>query len=117
TVRGWRRLPRAGGRRVKADHLEHVAAVGGASHHHLDRHVLETNDPIDPLAAEHPGSPQSKPSSARKRTISSRSSTTRPTWTKLVTPRRLLSIEVERLAVDRRAAGSRGYRPSARSTP
>jgi hypothetical protein len=29
--------------------------LGGASHHHLDGHVLETNDPIDPLAAEHPG--------------------------------------------------------------
>jgi hypothetical protein len=40
---------------VEAHHLEHVAAVGGASHHDLDRHVLETDDPIDPLAAEHPG--------------------------------------------------------------
>ncbi|MGH2869888.1 MAG: hypothetical protein ACRDNK_20265 [Solirubrobacteraceae bacterium] len=40
---------------MKAHHLEHVAAIGGASHHDLDRHVLETNDPIDPLAAGHPG--------------------------------------------------------------
>jgi hypothetical protein len=40
---------------VEAHHLEHVAAVGGASHHDLDRHVLETDDPIDPLAAEHRG--------------------------------------------------------------
>ncbi len=55
TVRGRRQLLSAGGRRVEAHHLEHVAAVGGASHHDLDRHVLETNDPIDPLAAEHPG--------------------------------------------------------------
>src|SRR5881409_63129 len=55
TVRGRRQLPSAGGRRVEAHHLEHVAAVGGASHHDLDRHVLETNDPIDPLPAEHPG--------------------------------------------------------------
>src|SRR2546421_259362 len=53
-----------------------------------------------------PGSPQSKPSSARNRTVSSRSSTTRPTWTKLVTPGRWLSIEVKRLARDRRAAAS-----------
>ena len=52
-----------------------------------------------------PGSPQSKPSSARNRTVSSRSSTTSPTWTKLVTPGRWLSIEVKRLARDRRAAG------------
>jgi hypothetical protein len=55
TVRGRRRLLSARGRRVEAHHLEHVAAVGGASHHGLDRHVLETNDPVDPLAAEHPG--------------------------------------------------------------
>jgi hypothetical protein len=40
---------------VEAHHLEHVAAVGDASHHGLDRHVLEANDPIDPLAAKHPG--------------------------------------------------------------
>jgi hypothetical protein len=40
---------------VEAHHLEHVAAVGAASHHDLDRHVLETDDPTDPLAAEHPG--------------------------------------------------------------
>jgi hypothetical protein len=40
---------------VEAHHLEHVAAVRASSHHDLDRHVLETNDPIDPLAAEHPG--------------------------------------------------------------
>ncbi len=40
---------------MEAHHLEHVAAVGGASHHDLDRHVLETDDPTDPLAAEHPG--------------------------------------------------------------
>src|SRR5437667_9040496 len=52
-----------------------------------------------------PGSLQSKPSSARNRTVSSRSSTTRPMWTKLVTPGRWLSIEVKRLARDRRAAG------------
>src|SRR5205814_8007984 len=44
-----------GGRRVEAHHLEHVAAVGGARHHDLDGHVLETNDPIDPLPAEQPG--------------------------------------------------------------
>src|SRR3954449_539163 len=43
-----------------------------------------------------PGSPQSRPSSARNRTVSSRSSTTRPMCTKSVTPRRLLSIEIER---------------------
>src|SRR3954470_3648245 len=41
-----------------------------------------------------PGLPQSKPSSARNRTVSSRSSTTRPMWTKSVTPGRWLSIEV-----------------------
>jgi hypothetical protein len=28
---------------------------GGANHHGLDRHLVETDDPIDPLAAEHPG--------------------------------------------------------------
>src|SRR6266536_4649819 len=55
TVRGRRQLLSAGGRRVEAHHLENVASVGGASHHGLDRHVLETDDPIDPLAAEHPG--------------------------------------------------------------
>src|SRR4051794_30347852 len=43
-VRGRRRLLSAGGRRVEANHLEHVAAIGGASHHDLDRHVLEAND-------------------------------------------------------------------------
>src|SRR6188472_4428509 len=43
-----------------------------------------------------PGLPQSKPSSSRNRTVSSRSSTTRPMWTKLVTPGRWLSIEVDR---------------------
>src|SRR5206468_4079908 len=52
-----------------------------------------------------PGSPQSKPSGARNRTVSSRSSTTRPMWTKLVTPGRWLSIEVKRLL---RSAGCRG---------
>src|SRR4051794_34728092 len=55
TVRGRRRLLSAGGRRVEAHHLEHVAAVRSANHHELDRHVLQTNDPIDPLAAEHAG--------------------------------------------------------------
>src|SRR3954454_19129337 len=50
-----------------------------------------------------PGSLQSKPSSERNRTVSSRSSTTRPTWTKLVTPGRWLSVEVKRLA---RAGGA-----------
>jgi hypothetical protein len=44
----------AGGRRLEAHHLEHVASVGAASHHGLDRHVFETDDPIDPLAAERP---------------------------------------------------------------
>src|SRR5438270_10245826 len=42
-----------------------------------------------------PGLPQSKPSSSRNRTVSSRSSTTRPMWTKLVTPGRWLSTEVK----------------------
>src|SRR3954453_23263991 len=55
TVDGRRRRSRAGGRRVEAHHLEDVAAVGATSHHDLDRHVLETDDPIDPLAAERPG--------------------------------------------------------------
>src|SRR3954471_14363413 len=55
TVRGRRRLLSAGGRRVEAHHLEHLAPVGGTNHHDPERHVLETNDPIDPLAAEHPG--------------------------------------------------------------
>jgi hypothetical protein len=40
---------------VEAHHLEDVAAVGGASHHDLDGHVLEADDPVDPLAAEHSG--------------------------------------------------------------
>lgn len=40
---------------MEAHHLKHVAAVGGPSRHDLDRHVLETDDSIDPLAAEHPG--------------------------------------------------------------
>ncbi len=40
---------------MEAHHLENVGRVGGASHHDLDRRVLETNDPIDPLAAEPPG--------------------------------------------------------------
>jgi hypothetical protein len=40
---------------VEAHHLERVAAVGGARHHGLDRHVVETDDLIDPVAAEHPG--------------------------------------------------------------
>src|SRR5437764_7872546 len=63
-----------------------------------------------------PGSLQSKPSSARNRTVSSRSSTTRPMWTKLVTPGRWLSIEVKRLARDRRAAGVvRVFGPRART--
>src|SRR4051794_6840198 len=51
-----------------------------------------------------PGLPQSNPSSARNRTVSSRSSTTRPTWTKSVTPGRWLLIEVKRLGRDRGAA-------------
>src|SRR4051812_13243756 len=55
TVRGRGRLSSAGGRRVEAHPLEHVGAVGGASHHDLDGRVLEADDPIDPLAAEHPG--------------------------------------------------------------
>jgi hypothetical protein len=55
TVRGRRRLLSTGRRRLEAHHLEHVAAVGGASHHDLDRHVLQTDDAIDPLAAEDPG--------------------------------------------------------------
>src|SRR4051794_22832152 len=57
-----------------------------------------------------PGSPQSNPSSARNRTVSSMSSTTRPTWTKLVTPGRWLSIEVTRLARDCGLPKSGGYR-------
>ena len=40
---------------MEAHHLEDVAAVRGANHHDLDRRVVETDDPIDPLAAEHPG--------------------------------------------------------------
>ena len=40
---------------MEAHHLEHVVAVGAANHHDLDRHVLETDDPADPLAAERPG--------------------------------------------------------------
>jgi hypothetical protein len=40
---------------VEAHHLERVAAVGGARHHGRDRHVVETDDLIDPVAAEHPG--------------------------------------------------------------
>lgn len=40
---------------MEAHHLEHVGPVGDASHHDLDGHVLETNDPTDPLAAKHPG--------------------------------------------------------------
>ena len=47
------RLLSAGGRGVEAHHLEHVAAVGNANHHDLDGHVLEPDDLIDPLAAEH----------------------------------------------------------------
>src|SRR5437763_1363851 len=61
-----------------------------------------------------PGSPQSKPSSARNRTVSSRSSTTSPTWTKLVTRGRWLSIEVKRLARDRRGCRSREDRGARR---
>src|SRR5216110_2425193 len=61
-----------------------------------------------------PGSLQSKPSSARNRTVSSRSSTTSPTWTKLVTPGRWLSIEVKRLARDRRGCRSREDRGARR---
>src|SRR5215217_1261965 len=53
TVRGRHRLFSAGGRRVEAHDLEDVAAVGAANHHHLDRHVLEPDDPTDPLTAEH----------------------------------------------------------------
>ncbi len=55
TVRGRRQLLSAGRRRAEAHHLEYVDAIGAARHHDLDRHVLETDDPIDPLAAEHPG--------------------------------------------------------------
>ena len=40
---------------MEAHHFEHVAAVRGASHHDLDLRVLETDDPIDPFATEHPG--------------------------------------------------------------
>ena len=40
---------------MEVHHLEHVAAVASAGHHDLNRHVLETNDAIDPRAAEHPG--------------------------------------------------------------
>src|SRR4051812_13542974 len=57
-----------------------------------------------------PGLPQSKPSAARNRTVSSRSSTTRPMWTKSVTPGRWLSIEVIRLALDPGLPGWRPYR-------
>ena len=40
---------------MEPHHLEDVVAVGGADHDGLDRHVLETDDLTDPLAAEHPG--------------------------------------------------------------
>src|SRR3954465_7703189 len=66
TVRGRRRLLSAGGRRVEAPHLEHVAAVRGASHHDLDRHVLEADDPIDPLATKHPGLAAVEPEQRKK---------------------------------------------------
>src|ERR687890_444844 len=39
-----------------------------------------------------PGSPQSKPSTVRNRTVSSRSSTTRPMWTKSVMPGRCVAM-------------------------
>jgi hypothetical protein len=55
TVHRRRRLVSAGRGRVEAHHFEDVAAVRAASHHHLDRHVLEADDPVDPLAAERPG--------------------------------------------------------------
>jgi hypothetical protein len=79
---------------VEAHQLEDVAPVSGASHHGLDRHVLQTDDPIDPLAAEHPGLAAVEAEHAGSRTVSSRASTTRPMWTKLVTAGRWLSIEV-----------------------
>src|SRR3954471_7006479 len=53
--RGRRPLSSAGGGRLEADDLEDVAPVGAASHHDLDGHVVETDDPADPLAAEHAG--------------------------------------------------------------
>ena len=55
TVCGRCPLLSAGGRRAEVHQLEYVAAVGGASHHDLDRHVLKTDDPIDPLATVYPG--------------------------------------------------------------
>src|SRR5215211_4979430 len=51
------------------------------------------------------GLPHSKPSSARNLMVSSRSSTTRPMWTKSVTPGRWLSIEVKTTRSRSRAAG------------
>src|SRR3954447_23316058 len=55
TVGGRRRLLSRRGKRGEAPPLEHVAPVGGANHDELDGHVLEADDPADPLAAEHPG--------------------------------------------------------------
>jgi hypothetical protein len=43
-VRDRRQVLSAGGRRVEAHHLEHGAAVGGTSHHDLDRHDFKTDD-------------------------------------------------------------------------
>src|SRR5947207_2064162 len=88
TVRGRRQLLSAGGRRVEAHHLEHVAAVGARA---ITTSTVTFSSPMIRsihLPLNTPGSPQSKPSSSRNRTVSSRSSTTRPTWTKLVTPGR-----------------------------
>jgi hypothetical protein len=84
-IRRRGRVRSAGSRREEARHLEHVAAVGSASHHDLHRHALETNDPIDPLAAEYRGLAAVEPERARNWTVSSRSSTTSPMWTKSVT--------------------------------
>jgi hypothetical protein len=74
------------GRGVCATHRQRSATVllawgsnTGASHHDLDRHVLETTDPIDPLAAEHPGLAAVEAEQRKKPDFSSRSSTTRPT--------------------------------------
>ena len=106
TVRGRRRLLSAGGRRVEAHHLEHMSLPSGegaimTSTVTFSRPMIRSiHSPLNTA-----GSPQSKPSGARNRTVSSRFSTTRPTWTKLVTPGRWLSIEVKRLARDRWAAG------------
>ena len=113
TVRGRRQLLSAGGRRVEAHHLEDVAAVGGASHHDLDRHVLQTNDPIDPLAAEHPGlaaveAEQRKKPDCLVEVLDDKSDVDEVGDAGAMTVHR-----GQRLALDRRAARSRGYRPRA----